>query len=174
MEFDCVVYYVNKKKICMNESVNDNEVHGSTVRRLEIAPGVVLARSAMTITAVRSSGPGGQNVNKRSTKVRLSVDISAIKEITGDAACKRLVLLAGRSNVTEDGRLLIVCDEKRSQISNRKRCFERLRLLVIESRKRPRVRKRTVPTKGSIERRLDSKKHRSDIKAQRKRPSNDG
>ena len=158
----------------MNERVNDIETGGGSLRRIEVAPGVVLSRSAMLITAVRSSGPGGQNVNKRSTKVRLSVDISAIRELIGDDACERLVLLAGRSSVTEDGRLLIVCDEKRSQIGNRKICFERLRLLIIESRKRPQIRKRTRRSKGLIERRLDSKKQRSDIKAQRKRPSNEG
>jgi len=140
---------------------------------IEAAPGVMISRRDITIRCVRSSGPGGQNVNKRSTKVRLSIDISAISDCIGVRATSRLKKIAGDASITEQGWLLIVCDENRTQIANRRTCFERLRQMIIQARIRPRIRKKTNPTKASIQRRLDDKKHRSSIKTKRKPLRND-
>ena len=117
--------------------------------------------SAIDIKAVRSSGPGGQNVNKVSTKVELRLQTSAMA-LQGWAMA-RLRELAGR-RLTDDGVLLIAADEHRSQSRNKSECFERLRELLLQANTRPKKRVKTKPTKSSKLRRLDSKKQRGSIK----------
>jgi len=140
---------------------------------VEVAPGVVLARSAVRYAYVRSAGPGGQNVNKLSTKVRVSVSLMALEEAIGVAAFRRLVDLAGPSRVTAAGNLVLVADESRSQRANRQACQDRLRQMIVAARKRPRKRKPTRPTAGSRLRRLDSKRRQSQIKHGRQAPSSE-
>jgi ribosome-associated protein len=131
---------------------------------VELAPGVTLPAAALDFAATRASGPGGQNVNRRATKVELRVFLDALP--LDDHAKRRLRRLAGR-RLTSDGELIIVAQAGRTQGTNRRRCLQELSDLVREARRRPKVRKKTAPTRGSRERRLRDKKQRGERKAQR-------
>ena len=131
---------------------------------IRLAPGVELPASAVKFTATRSSGPGGQNVNKRSTKVELRTHIDAIP--ISDAAKKRLATLLGE-RLTDEGEILIVSDEHRSQRQNRDGAVDRLSELVRVSMVMPKRRVKTKPSRGSKERRLTEKKQRGETKKRR-------
>ena len=121
---------------------------------------------------VRSSGPGGQNVNKLSTAVQLRFDVRRSRSLPNDVAI-RLMKLAG-SRLTKEGVLVLVAQGQRTQERNRAEALERLVELVREAAKRPVPRRATKPTRASKERRIESKKHRSTIKSQRRgRPAVD-
>ncbi|MFG0305608.1 MAG: alternative ribosome rescue aminoacyl-tRNA hydrolase ArfB [Phycisphaerales bacterium JB040] len=132
-----------------------------------LAPRVVLPEHVVTFEAMRASGPGGQNVNKRSTKVRLRVMLEDVP--IGPAARRRLAKLAS-ANLTDEGELLIETDETRSQRRNREACVERLGELVRRALVRPKPRKKTRPSRGAVERRLKEKKERGERKERRRRP----
>jgi ribosome-associated protein len=139
---------------------------------VEVAPGVRLPDAALQFTFVRSSGPGGQNVNKVATKARLRVAMNDLATRLDDRVMRRITRLAG-DRLTHDGDLIITADESRSQRANRQACMDRLRSLIVEAQKRPRPRRRTRPTRASKERRLDEKKRRGQIKKRRGRPNDD-
>jgi len=135
----------------------------STVR---LAPGVFLDAGRLTYLTSRSSGPGGQNVNKRETKVELRVSIEDLP-LKPDARA-RLVRLAGE-RLTSEGILQLVCEETRSQRRNRELVLARLCEIVAKALKPPVRRIRTKPTKGSIRRRLDEKNKQGKRKDERRR-----
>jgi ribosome-associated protein len=122
---------------------------------IRLAPGVTVANAALTFTTARSSGPGGQNVNKTESKVEVRLPISAIIGLSWKAQ-ERLVMLAG-SRLTAEGDLVLSCDETRSQRQNRDLVIERLGELVRDAQAVPKPRKRTKPSRGSVERRLRDK-----------------
>lgn len=132
-----------------------------------LAPGVFVDPGALGFRAVRSTGPGGQNVNKRSTKVELRVELDAIPLDRGARA--RLRRLAG-SRLNAAGEIVITSDEERSQKRNRSACLERLREMVARALVKPIPRKKTRPSRGSVERRLKAKRKRGEVKRTRKRP----
>jgi ribosome-associated protein len=111
---------------------------------------------------VRAPGPGGQNVNKVATAVQLRFDAANSPNLPA-AVYRRLVPLAG-SRMTRAGIVVIVASRFRSQEQNRRDALERLLALIREASIPPRHRRPTKPTRGSRERRLGAKKHRSDIK----------
>ena len=115
---------------------------------------------------VRASGPGGQNVNKVSSAVELRFNVAA-SSLPPDVK-ERLVAMAG-SRMTADGVLIIDSREHRTQGQNREAARARLMALLEHAAKRPKRRKPTRPSAGSRERRIASKKHRSDLKSQRGR-----
>jgi ribosome-associated protein len=128
-----------------------------------IAPGVSVPEEAVEYRAVRSGGPGGQHVNKVSSKVELRVPLAAIQGLTPGAQ-HRLVLLAGR-RVTQEGLLVMTADESRHQFANKQEVAEKFAALVREAIVPPKPRKATRATKASKERRLTGKK----IAAQKKK-----
>ncbi len=133
---------------------------------IEVAPGVTLPGATLNFSAARSSGPGGQNVNKRATKVELRVFVDALP--LDQHAKNRLRKLAGR-RVTNEDELLIVSQTGRTQGANKRRCVQELGELIVRARTRPKIRKKTRPTRGSKERRLKAKQERSELKKQRQR-----
>lgn len=126
-----------------------------------------IRQEELRFSAVRASGPGGQNVNKVSTKIELRVRLSAIN--LDPAALARLRRLAGR-RITEAGELVLTESGSRSQSANRESVLDRLRRLVGEALVEPRRRVATKPTKGSQRRRVEGKRRRSDTKKARRRP----
>ena len=132
-----------------------------------LAPGIRVRDEDLSITFVRSSGPGGQNVNKRSTKAQLRINLAAIP--LNERAMMRLRRLAGNA-ITSNDELMIERDETRSQSRNRRACMDRLRELVARAVIEPKERRATKPSKGSIRRRLDAKSRRSETKRLRRPP----
>jgi ribosome-associated protein len=115
---------------------------------------------------VRSSGPGGQNVNKVASAVELRFDIA--KSSLPPDVKERLLALAG-NRITADGVLLIDSREHRAQIQNREAARARLVALLQHAARRPKRRRATRPSAGAREQRIRSKKHRGDIKRSRAR-----
>jgi ribosome-associated protein len=114
---------------------------------------------------VRSSGPGGQNVNKLSTAVQLRFDVRHSPSLPNDVAI-RLMRLAGK-RLTKDGVIVLMAQNERSQERNRAEARERLFDLIREAAVKPIPRRATKPTKASRTKRLEGKKRRSDVKDMR-------
>jgi ribosome-associated protein len=114
---------------------------------------------------VRSSGPGGQNVNKLSTAVQLRFDVRRSPSLANDVAL-RLMRIAGK-RMTKDGVLVLIAQNHRTQERNRADARERLAEMIREALVRPVPRKATKPTRASKTKRLEGKKIRSDIKKMR-------
>jgi ribosome-associated protein len=114
----------------------------------------------------RASGPGGQNVNKVATAVRLRFDALRSPSLT-EPQRARLLRLAGHK-LTEGGELLIESRRFRTQEANRQAAIERLERLIIQASVIPRVRRPTRPTLASKKKRLEGKRSRSGLKTQRR------
>lgn len=136
---------------------------------IELAPGVFAPHDSLRIQFARGSGPGGQNVNKLNTKAELWLDLSSLHGLSL-SAIQRLKSLAG-SRLTLDNSIHLSCDESRSQESNRSEILRRLRDLILLAKREPKRRRKTKPTYASKQRRLESKKHKSQIKANRRGPA---
>ncbi|MEN8247073.1 MAG: alternative ribosome rescue aminoacyl-tRNA hydrolase ArfB [Thermodesulfobacteriota bacterium] len=134
---------------------------------IRITPDIVIHEKEITFEFVRSSGPGGQNVNKVSTTVQLRFDVRASDGIPVEVK-NRLKKLAGK-RLTEDGILIIKASRFRKQEQNRQDAVERLVRLLRAAAVKPKRRIKTRPTKAAKERKLGAKKHRGRLKKLRKK-----
>src|SRR3954467_1392304 len=133
---------------------------------IRITDDIAIGESEIEESFVRSSGPGGQNVNKLSTPVQLRFDVRGSPSLPNDVAV-RLMRLAGK-RLTKAGVLVIGGQSHRTQERNRADALERLIALIKEAAVRPIPRRATKPTKASKEKRLEGKKVRSNIKGMRR------
>ncbi len=132
---------------------------------ISITPDLALPDRDLSWSFVRASGPGGQNVNKVASAAQLRFDLAGTESL--DAAAKtRLRAIAGR-RLTDEGALLIVARNHRTQEQNRREALERLTLLVRRALVTPKVRRPTRPTRASRERRLERKGERRATKGLR-------
>jgi ribosome-associated protein len=134
---------------------------------LQITPTVALDESELEERFVRASGPGGQNVNKVATAVQLRFDVERSTALSDDVRA-RLRALAG-SRMTTDGVLVIDARRHRTQAQNRDDARQRLAELVRQALVKPKKRRKTKPTQLAVERRIESKKKRSNTKRNRGR-----
>lgn len=134
----------------------------------EVAPRVYAPAGALRVQFARSSGPGGQNVNKLNTKAELWVRIDALEGLSENARAR--LRSAGGRRVTNAGELHLVSESHRGQEANRLEVFERLREMIVRAKVEPKVRKKIKPGRAAKAKRLENKKRRSEVK-QNRRPS---
>jgi ribosome-associated protein len=132
---------------------------------LKISPHLVIPDDELEWKFIRASGPGGQNVNKVSSAVQLRFLLPLNTSLPA-AARNRLRALAGQK-LNDDGSILVAARSERSQEQNRRAAAERLMALIQAALLEPKIRKKTRPTKGSQERRIESKKRRGSTKQAR-------
>lgn len=131
------------------------------------APEVTQLISELEFSTARSSGPGGQNVNKVNSKVVLRWDVrnSVITQQQKEVVLKKL-----HSRLTQDGVLMVVVQESRSQLQNKEAALVKLQELLRKAFEPKKVRKATKPGKAAKEKRIQEKRLRSEKKQWRQRP----
>ena len=157
---------------------------GAGAGGVAIAPGITVPAAALRFSFSRASGPGGQNVNKVSTRAELRIDIESLpvpgrvksrlralagSRIVGAQTFTETDLDGRERTVVRGGELVIASGEHRSQLQNKSECLDRLRELLVAASHIPKPRRATKPSRGSIERRITEKKQRGDVKRRRSR-----
>jgi len=132
---------------------------------IELAPNVWTDREQLRFGFSRSSGPGGQNVNKVNTKTELRVHVDQLHGLT-DRARARLREQA-KNRLTVDGDLLITADTERTQESNRRACMTKLRELIVAAQYEPKPRKKVKPSRAAKARRVEAKRRVGEKKRER-------
>ncbi|MCB0806228.1 MAG: aminoacyl-tRNA hydrolase [Bacteroidales bacterium] len=122
----------------------------------------------LSFTASRSSGPGGQHVNKASTKVEVRFNITASEILSEEQKSQLLENLANK--ITTEGELIVISQATRSQLDNKEKAIGKLLHMLEKALLPPKERKPTKPSKAAKEKRLDEKKRLSEKKEQRKPP----
>lgn len=125
-----------------------------------------IPRAELSFRATRSGGPGGQHVNTSSTRIELTWNIVTSPSLTDAERARLLERLANR--IDTEGVLRLVAAGSRSQARNREEVTERFRLVVAAALRVPKPRRKTRPSRAARERRLQEKRHRSEIKRRRR------
>jgi ribosome-associated protein len=139
---------------------------------LEVNTRIRLPLSEFRYTFARCGGPGGQNVNKVSSKVTLHWPVRTSPSLPSDVRQRFCARFGSRIN--KQGELVLHSQRNRDQGRNIEDCLERLRALLLEVAVAPKLRKATHPSRGSRERRLQSKRERSQRKQRRRGPVPEG
>jgi ribosome-associated protein len=132
---------------------------------LVVSPNIAIPDEQLEWKFIRSSGPGGQNVNKVASAVQLRF-LLPLNTSLPVSVRNRLRNLAGQ-RLVDDGSILLSARSERSQEQNRSAALERLAGLIRAAMVEPKIRKKTRPTRASKERRIESKKRRAGTKRQR-------
>ncbi len=135
---------------------------------IQITPSLQFDERELSFDFIRSSGPGGQNVNKVATAVQLRFDIAHSESLPADVG-RRLLKFAGQ-RVTMEGILIIEAKRHRTQEENREDAIQRFYDLLRKAAAKPKSRRKTKPTPASREKRLQTKKRRGEIKRTRSAP----
>ena len=144
---------------------------GSDQSGLRINGSVVIPLTELVVRATKSSGPGGQHVNTSSTRVEVVWNVRTSSALTDAQRFRALTMLATR--LDGEGNLRVVASDTRSQRQNRTLAEERLGELVRRSLVVPKVRRRTKPTRSSVENRLTEKKRQAGKKRDRRSRGDD-
>ncbi len=128
---------------------------------------IQIPENELVFKTSRSSGPGGQNINKLNTKVAVIFDIEKNNCLSAEQKETVLKKLAGR--LTKDKKLIISSQKFRTQKANRDSAVQKLCEIIQDALKKPKPRKATKPAATAVEKRLDSKKLKSLLKQQRKK-----
>jgi len=132
---------------------------------LQIKNKIIIPDSELEISAIRSTGAGGQNVNKVATAIHLRFDIEASSLPT---FYKQQLLKLNDRRITQEGVVVIKAQEHRSQEKNREEALQRLKQLILSAVVLPEIRFPTKPTRSSQKKRLESKTKRGQIKSMRR------
>jgi ribosome-associated protein len=136
---------------------------------VQVTPEIAIDESEIEETFIRSPGPGGQNVNKVSTAVQLRFDAAGSPNLPEEVQ-RRLSRIAGK-RMTSQGVLVIESHRHRSREMNRQDALDRLVELIRKASLPPKTRRPTRPTRASQARRLESKRHRGQVKRWRRMPA---
>jgi ribosome-associated protein len=133
---------------------------------LEITPHITIPEAELRLSFSRSSGPGGQNVNKVNSKATLHWQARETPSLPADVRARFVEKFASR--LTNEGDIVIASQESRDQPKNIAACYSKLRTMILSVLKPPKRRRATRPTLGSKTRRLTAKKLRSQVKEGRR------
>jgi ribosome-associated protein len=135
---------------------------------IRVNPQIEIGEGDVHIDFVRSSGPGGQNVNKVSTAAQLRFDVAGCPSLPPAVRQRLFQQCAGRINT--EGVLIVEASRHRSQRMNREDAMNRLADLIRRAAVEPRPRRKTAPTRASRRRRLEDKRRHSEVKSLRRPP----
>ena len=142
-------------------------------RSLIVNEGLIIPANEIKLSFARSSGPGGQNVNKVNSKAVLVWNPTTSQALPEDVRSRFLQKYLTRLN--KSGEIVLSSERNREQLRNTVDCFEKLRQLILSVHSRPRIRRPTRASRSSIERRLEKKRLKSRKKQERRRSwGNDG
>jgi ribosome-associated protein len=136
------------------------------MRDIVVSPRLTIPAGELSLAFARSGGSGGQNVNKVSSKVELRWSLATSTAVRDDDREWLMQRLA--SKLTQEGELIVVSQLTRDQGKNRDDAASKLALIVRSALERPKTRRPTKPSKASKRRRVEGKKHRASIKANRR------
>ncbi|PID60598.1 MAG: aminoacyl-tRNA hydrolase [Ignavibacteriae bacterium] len=128
---------------------------------------ISIDENELEFSFVKASGPGGQNINKVATSVQLRFNVAESKSI--NEKVKILIFKNSCNKLTKNNEILIEAKRFRTQEKNKKDALERFKLFLLESVKVKKKRKKTLPTTSSVERRIETKKKRANIKKLREK-----